>query len=73
MKILTSLGSTFRSIRLVVIAAVMFACFTGNGLQVVHADQFLDEMVEFTVGVFSLPSTNSTSTPLRPWLKPPMT
>lgn len=52
MKSLTCLSSACRSIRFVAIAIVMFAGFTWIGMQTAQADPFLDEIVEFTGGVF---------------------
>lgn len=42
----------YRNNRLYIIVFVMFSVFTWSGIQAAHADQFLDEIVEFTGGVF---------------------
>jgi len=52
MKTLTCLGSACRIIRCVAITVVMLATFTWGGIEAAKADPFLDEMVEFTGGVF---------------------
>jgi len=54
MKTLTCLGSACRIIRCGAIAVAMFAGFTLSGMQAAKADPFLDELVEFTGGVFYL-------------------
>ena len=54
MKTLTCLGSACRIIRCVAITVVMLATFTWGGIEAAQADPFLDEMVEFTGGVFYL-------------------
>ncbi len=52
MKTLPGLGPTCRIIRFVAIAFVMSATFTWNSMEAAQSDPFLDEMVEFTGGVF---------------------
>lgn len=52
MKTLTCSGSAYRTILSIAIAAVMLAAFTWGGIKDAQADPFLDEMVEFTGGVF---------------------
>ena len=52
MKTLTCLGSAYRIIRCVAIIVVMLATFTWGGIKAAQAAPFLDEIVEFTGGVF---------------------
>ncbi len=52
MNALTFTGSASHTIRWIAIAAVMLVAFTWGGIKNAQADPFLDEMVEFTGGVF---------------------
>ena len=54
MKPLNCFGSVCRIIRCGVVVVMMFAGFTLSGIHAAKADPFLDELVEFTGGVFYL-------------------